>query len=423
MLKAILDRSTISAPRNRILTVSGYGVRVCVERGHLLIEDGIADNRRVRCFSRATAGFKRLVIIGHSGIVSLDALRWLNDIGASLAQIDCDGNIIVAAGPSGLDDARLRRAQALALINGVGLEISKSLIRKKLGAQADVLYGDFPNSDEAVFAIKVIRSKTGDAATIDALRQLEAQAAGIYWNAWQTLPVRFAKGDSGKLPEHWLKFGSRSSPISKPSPRRAGNPANALLNYAYAILEAEARIAALTVGLDPAIGVMHSDTRARDSLACDLMEPVRPKVDAFVLAMLQRREFSKEDFFETREGVCRLLPSVTTGLAESSTVFTKAVGSVAEEVAQQLLRSPKPSSARASEDQIPEIDNSAENDILPTPLTQSNRSNGKNSLRPPFKPVQPKAKRWRLECLDCGKPIDGKHRSYCNACLAPIDVT
>jgi CRISPR/Cas system-associated endonuclease Cas1 len=51
-------------------------------------------------------------------------------------------------------------------------------------------------------------------------------------------------------------------------------PANALLNYAYAILEAEARIAAPAVGLDPAIGVMHLDARPRNSFVCDLMEPI-----------------------------------------------------------------------------------------------------------------------------------------------------
>ena len=35
------------------------------------------------------------------------------------------------------------------------------------------------------------------------------------------------------------------------SPHNAANPANALLNYLYAILEAEARIALLTIGLGP----------------------------------------------------------------------------------------------------------------------------------------------------------------------------
>jgi CRISPR-associated protein Cas1 len=51
----------------------------------------------------------------------------------------------------------------------------------------------------------------------------------------------------------------------------------------YAILESEARLAISELGLDPGIGVLHADTRTRDSLACDLMEPIRPQVDAYLL--------------------------------------------------------------------------------------------------------------------------------------------
>jgi hypothetical protein len=38
----------------------------------------------------------------------------------------------------------------------------------------------------------------------------------------------------------------------------------------------------LTTGLDPGLGIAHADSQSRDSLACDLMEPVRPNVDAFM---------------------------------------------------------------------------------------------------------------------------------------------
>ena len=56
---------------------------------------------------------------------------------------------------------------------------------------------------------------------------------------------------------------------------------------------------------------MHLDLKARDSLARDLMEPVRPSVDAFVLNLICSRQFQKGDFFQTREGVCRILPPIT----------------------------------------------------------------------------------------------------------------
>jgi CRISPR-associated protein Cas1 len=57
----------------------------------------------------------------------------------------------------------------------------------------------------------------------------------------------------------------------------------------YALLESEARLAAVSLGLDPGIGFLHVDTDAQDSLACDLMEAGRPYVDAFLLDWINCR--------------------------------------------------------------------------------------------------------------------------------------
>ncbi len=128
----------------------------------------------------------------------------------------------------------------------------------------------------------------------------------------------------------------RSVPRFCTSPRKAVNPANAVLNYLYAILEAEARIAALAVGLDPGLGIIHNDRSNRDSLACDLMEPVRPAVDRFLLDYLERRTFTREDVFELLNGQCRLMPTVTQELATSAASWAQRVRHVAEYVVARL---------------------------------------------------------------------------------------
>src|SRR5207245_678059 len=110
-------------------------------------------------------------------------------------------------------------------------------------------------------------------------------AASLHWSAWEHLPVLFVRRDQLKVPEHWKTFGKRRSPLSG-NARLAGNPANALLNYLYALLEAEARFACLAVGLDPGVGILHADQWSRDSLALDVMEAVRPDADAFLLKLL-----------------------------------------------------------------------------------------------------------------------------------------
>src|SRR5437016_4292853 len=114
---------------------------------------------------------------------------------------------------------------------------------------------------------------------------IEAKAALAYWSAWSTLPIQYPRADLSRVPEHWQIFGARVSALTG-SPRLAVNPPNAVLNYLYSVLEAEAHLAAAELGLDPGLGMLHRDTPNRDSLACDLMEPIRPLVDAYLVCDL-----------------------------------------------------------------------------------------------------------------------------------------
>ena len=66
-------------PRHGVLTLAGYGIRVQMHAGHLLLHDGIADERRTIRLPRVNHGLKRLVMIGSDGLVTLEALRWLAD--------------------------------------------------------------------------------------------------------------------------------------------------------------------------------------------------------------------------------------------------------------------------------------------------------------------------------------------------------
>jgi hypothetical protein len=149
------------------------------------------------------------------------------------------------------------------------------------------------------------------------------------------VPVRFSKADSSKIPEHWKQFGSRVSPLTN-SPRLAVNPASAILNYLYAILQAESRLALATLGLDPGLGVLHNDLRSRDSLASDLMEPVRPKVDALLLNLLTSEQLRREWFLEQRNGNCRLMASFASTLSETALMWRTAVASYAEWIAKSF---------------------------------------------------------------------------------------
>lgn len=328
----------MTGPVDGVLFLTGHGLRVAVDRGHLLVEGGIADERWQQRFSRIDRSLKRLVMLGESGSVTLDAIGWLHRTGIPLIHLRPDGQVLLTTAPSAASHAPVRRAQALAAETGVGLRVSMDLIANKVRRQAELL-ATLPDSKGAQKEIATRLAQLMAARTSAELRSVEGHAAKTYWSAWQRLPIQLAAKDLRRCPDHWRRFASRTSPLSKSrSPRQAVNPANAVLNYLYALLEAETRLAILAVGLDPQMGLLHSDHATRDSLALDLMEPVRPLVDAFALQFLQSHIFTRAEVFETVEGQCRLLPPLTRTLTATIPRWAGAILPIAQLVARELLR-------------------------------------------------------------------------------------
>jgi CRISPR-associated endonuclease Cas1 len=378
-----------------VITVYGYGIEARVERGHLLIKDGIGAERREFKLPRVGHGLKRLVIIGSDGMISLAALRWLADQDASLTLLERNGKVLATTGPVRPSDSKLRRAQALAAQSGADLKIARELISRKLAGQQQVARARLRDPLTAD-AIDRFRSALPNTTTLGEIRMLESQAAAAYWSAWRDLPITFPTNDLIRVPDHWRVFDTRKSPLSG-SPRLAANPANAMLNYLYALLESEARLGAAALGMDPGLGVLHVDTPARDSLACDLMEAVRPQVDAYVLDWVLSQPLRREWFFEQRDGNCRLMASFAIRLTETAQVWSRAVGPVAEMVARHLWSTTQ---KRTS------------SNLQPTRLTQTNRREAKGIVSERTALAVP---RIENRCRGCGKAIrDG--RSNCGNC-------
>jgi hypothetical protein len=158
--------------RHGVITLFGYGISVRVDRGHLILEDGIGDARVQIRLPRVDHGLKRLVVIGSDGSISLSALRWLADQNASFVMLERDGSVTVTTGPVRSSDVRLRRAQALALENGIALRISRDLVDQKLAGQERVAMRDLANESVAL-SIRQFRADLAGAFTIDAVRLVE----------------------------------------------------------------------------------------------------------------------------------------------------------------------------------------------------------------------------------------------------------
>lgn len=188
------------------------------------------------------------------------------------------------------------------------------------------------------------------------------------------------------MPRHWLRFGSRHSPLTG-GPRLAINPPNAILNYVFAVAESECRLALCACGgLDPGIGFVHLDTANRDSRALDLLETIRPSIEAWLLHWITREPLRRSDFFETGSGNCRLRSNICSQLSETAPTWGRLVGPWAEYVAHALWRG-RSSSQRPA-----------------TPLTQQHRTEAKGQAWIPRITI-PKSEHL---CPGCGKTIQGR---------------
>jgi hypothetical protein len=209
--------------------------------------------------------------------------------------------------------------------------------------------------------------------------------------------MRFPRRDRTRLPEHWRTFDQRASLITG-GPRTATNPANAILNYLYALLEGETILACHGVGLDPGLGIFHTDRRDRASLALDLMEACRPAVDAYLLALVTQRALSAREFVETREGACRITPRFAAELAGTCEVWRSHVAPVVEHAAHTL--------AQHATSRLPTL----------TPLTHGNWKRAWDERSPDRRQRHSAAEFAKLPstCLECGAPLPDRRRRYCD---------
>jgi CRISP-associated protein Cas1 len=127
---------------------------------------------------------------------------------------------------------------------------------------ADSIADAIDHLDKSSEEIKGIDNKADD--ILKTIRFWEAYAARNYW------PFI-----GQKLPEPFC-FSLRI----KKNPADAFNPC---INYLYGMLRNQVETAILSLGLDPALGIIHRDGYKLPSLVFDMMEPFRPLTDRILL--------------------------------------------------------------------------------------------------------------------------------------------
>jgi CRISP-associated protein Cas1 len=261
-------------------------------RSELEIMDGREDDKRACTYRYRPRRFpySSVIVDGHSGYVSLQALHWLSRNKVPVFVLDhVDGSIVSSILPPIPVKADLRAAQIKASEDiETKFSIAKTIVRAKVARSLQVLdwLSQRYDIEKRVRLTKGEAFRLGRARSVVDLRAVEGRVALRYW---QTI--------AEVLPES-LDFRGRSTSSRA---NNASDPVNSALNYAYGVLEGECRRAINVVGLEPSVGFLHEFVgyQTKQSLVYDLQEPYRWIADVTVMDAFESGVLDLPDFYFT----------------------------------------------------------------------------------------------------------------------------
>jgi CRISPR-associated protein Cas1 len=266
-------------------------VRALSTRSELEITNGREDDRTysVASFRPRRFPYSSVIIDGHSGYISLQALHWLSKNKIPVFIMNFDGTVISSILPPMPVKADLRAAQFQAANDPeMKFRIAQALVKAKIARSLQVLgwLGERYDIQREIQVTKLESSKLRRATTVADLRVVEGRVARRYWMA------------SRKILPGYLDFQGR---MTSSHQNNASDPVNLALNYGYGFLEGEIRKAINSVRLEPSVGFLHdfSDYQTKQSLVYDLEEPFRWLVDISVVQAFESRTLDMHDFYFT----------------------------------------------------------------------------------------------------------------------------
>lgn len=300
---------------HRPLVLSGHGIRMNVDYGTLLIRCGFShypqEREEYRFFPQDRQLPSRVVVLDGDGSISLDALEWLATQGIPLVQIDWRGNAASIGGAAYAASPHIVRRQLELSDTSEAVTMAKMLIEEKIRHSCATIKA-IPNLASGSKTIlqkmeeQLVSLRDNPPKTIGELLSVEAIAAAAYFRHWHTFLLKWRGINRKPIPPEWAQIGTRIGRNN--SNQFASTPINAVLNYAYGVLESQVRGQIVAMGADPTLGLIHSGRKKTDALVFDLMEPVRPVMDEHVFKLMLNHTFSPDDFILNKQGICRLHP-------------------------------------------------------------------------------------------------------------------
>ncbi|PKO95717.1 MAG: CRISPR-associated endonuclease Cas1 [Bacteroidetes bacterium HGW-Bacteroidetes-7] len=190
---------------------------------------------------------------------------------------NCGTPLVRTWSPLMINTSKLRRGQYRFSLTNESAEWANIIMRIKIEGQKSNL--TFMANRKPIIEKKVIKAinaidnilaravKKNDRPLAEQKKQIlfnEAFAASQYWQLiGLALPIAF-------------QFSNRIK-------RNPSDAFNACINYLYGMLRNQVETAVLSIGLDPALGIIHRDGYKMPSLVFDMMEPFRPIIDRLLI--------------------------------------------------------------------------------------------------------------------------------------------
>jgi CRISP-associated protein Cas1 len=274
---ALADHRVVE-PARRVLYLGMQGAHARVESGRVVVESP----QDQELLDVPSGSVERIVCFGAVGI-SAGLRSWALASDVDLVFLSRRGSYLghawAAAGEHRI--ARLRAQLSTADDSSRVITFGRAVVDAKMRKQMILLqrFARRDNSETVMDAVGQMEQLTAmlpECGTRDELMGIEGAAAREYFAAL------------GQIVPEDMRFIGRSR-------QPPADTVNAALSYGYAIILGEAVSALCSAGLDPAIGLLHTEQDRRPSLALDLMEEFRPLiVDQVVIAAARRGELRPE---------------------------------------------------------------------------------------------------------------------------------
>ena len=212
------------------LLLSGYKISINVDDGKLHIKDGMDRKKEPKeyVFRPKHIDIDHIIIYGHTGNMTLSAIKWLTKHQVQVSMLDYNGRLLSTINPNKSKQGFVRLGQYKAYME-MRETIAKEFIRAKIKRSETVynwLVEKYPDHKRTFenYSFKDALDQLEEAKTIKEIIGVEGIVSRWYWGFLkQVFPEKFgfeARGDGNK----WLPVG-------------AIDPINALFNYGYAYLE------------------------------------------------------------------------------------------------------------------------------------------------------------------------------------------